>query len=51
MMNRRGRRRSPTLVCIFVVALLAIPFSIDARADGGKLTANPRLLWTFDTGG
>jgi hypothetical protein len=51
MTNRRSRRRSPTLVCISVVALLAAPFSIDGRVDAGQPTANPRLLWTFDTGG
>ncbi len=51
MTNRRGTRRSPSFVCIFLVALLAAPFSIDGRVDAGKPAANPRLLWTFDSGG
>jgi hypothetical protein len=51
MTNPRGTRRAPTLVCIFLTALLAAPFSIDGRVDAGRPAAGTRPLWTFDTGG
>jgi len=49
--NRGDSRKSPLFVCIFLVALLATPVSIDGRVDAGKPPANTRPLWTFDTGG
>jgi len=49
--NNSGARKSPLFAYISLVALLATPFEIDGLVDAGKGAANPRLLWTFDTGG